>query len=357
MESDILDILEQLGYDGPLAEEACLLAECGRGFSSSEYVNLLTWLTKQLTQFTETHTQDEIITADPLDVSRLLKDCCCPYEGLASRLANGDVKDTRDHLKIILFVSSELQSAQLLLSKTLRDAEEREMRSCSPLQDLSVICHTLTLPDPAGRDPTDTFTDIQTQVNVLLEKLPETHIGAPALQRSISAEQWEELEKINSTLSAEYECRRRMLIKRLDVTVQSFSWSDRAKVKIDQMARAYQPKRHSLSVRSSVSLAHLLAARRDICNMVKTSSGSSRQNTSCAVNRILMGRVPDRGGRPSEIQAPAPEMPTWRRRLEDRKMESRRRTRRWTLLSLTDEQQRHWRTLFLDERVIDSFSY
>nr|XP_017207171.1 protein FAM98B isoform X1 [Danio rerio] len=163
MESDILDILEQLGYDGPLAEEACLLAECGRGFSSSEYVNLLTWLTKQLTQFTETHTQDEIITADPLDVSRLLKDCCCPYKGLASRLANGDVKDTRDHLKIILFVSSELQSAQLLLSKTLRDAEEREMRSCSPLQDLSVICHTLTLPDPAGRDPTDTFTDIQTQ--------------------------------------------------------------------------------------------------------------------------------------------------------------------------------------------------
>lgn len=40
-----------------------------------------------------------------------------------------------------------------------------------------------------------------------------------------------ELEKINGVLSAEYECRRRMLIKRLDVTVQSFSWSDRAKAR------------------------------------------------------------------------------------------------------------------------------
>lgn len=40
-----------------------------------------------------------------------------------------------------------------------------------------------------------------------------------------------ELEKINSVLSAEYECRRRMLIKRLDVTIQSFSWSDRAKAR------------------------------------------------------------------------------------------------------------------------------
>lgn len=39
------------------------------------------------------------------------------------------------------------------------------------------------------------------------------------------------LEEINSVLSAQYECRRRLLIKRLDVTVQSFSWSDRAKAR------------------------------------------------------------------------------------------------------------------------------
>lgn len=39
----------------------------------------------------------------------------------------------------------------------------------------------------------------------------------------------EKLYSINTALSAEYECRRRMLIKRLDVTVQSFGWSDKAK--------------------------------------------------------------------------------------------------------------------------------
>ncbi|XP_016110029.1 protein FAM98B-like [Sinocyclocheilus grahami] len=82
------------------------------------------------------------------------------------------------------------------------------------------------------------------------------------------------------------------------------------------MARAYQPKRYSLSLRSSVSVAHLLAARQDICYMVKTSSGSCREKTSCAINRILMGRVPDRGGRPSEIEAPLPEMPAWQKRAE-----------------------------------------
>uniref|UniRef100_A0A672NHF4 Family with sequence similarity 98 member B n=1 Tax=Sinocyclocheilus grahami TaxID=75366 RepID=A0A672NHF4_SINGR len=118
-----------------------------------------------------------------------------------------------------------------------------------------------------------------------------------------------DLEKINGVLSAEYECRRRMLIKRLDVTIQSFSWSDRAKA-----CEVMKPKRYSLSLRSSVSVAHLLAARQDICYMVKTSSGSCREKTSCAINRILMGRVPDRGGRPSEIEAPLPEMPAWQKR-------------------------------------------
>lgn len=35
---------------------------------------------------------------------------------------------------------------------------------------------------------------------------------------------------MNQALVNEYEVRRKMLLKRLDVTVQSFGWSDRAKV-------------------------------------------------------------------------------------------------------------------------------
>ena len=42
----------------------------------------------------------------------------------------------------------------------------------------------------------------------------------------------EKLHNMNTSLCSEYECRRRMLIKRLDVTVQSFGWSDRAKARL-----------------------------------------------------------------------------------------------------------------------------
>lgn len=40
----------------------------------------------------------------------------------------------------------------------------------------------------------------------------------------------EKIEAINQALINEYEVRRKMLLKRLDVTVQSFGWSDKAKV-------------------------------------------------------------------------------------------------------------------------------
>jgi len=40
------------------------------------------------------------------------------------------------------------------------------------------------------------------------------------------------VEEINSQLNQEYTLRRSMLLKRLDVTIQSFGWSDRAKVSL-----------------------------------------------------------------------------------------------------------------------------
>uniref|UniRef100_A0A4W6EM96 Uncharacterized protein n=1 Tax=Lates calcarifer TaxID=8187 RepID=A0A4W6EM96_LATCA len=48
MECDILDSLEQLGYDGPLLEEKALLGAAEAGLSSQEYVDLCRWLASRL---------------------------------------------------------------------------------------------------------------------------------------------------------------------------------------------------------------------------------------------------------------------------------------------------------------------
>ncbi|XP_053191650.1 protein FAM98B [Scomber japonicus] len=315
MEFDLLDSLEELGYDGPLMEEKALLEAAQAGLSSQEYVNLCRWLSSRLKLLCDV---EESITSGPddldslqVEMSGLLRELHCPHEEVISGILKGSTRDTKDHLKIVLFLSSELQAAHIVRSRHLSDKQQDERPE---FQELLKICQTLNLPEPRDQDAAGVFSQIQDKVKKVLEDLPDGAIGNPVLKKSLSSEQWEKLNNINTALSSEYECRRRMLIKRLDVTVQSFGWSDRAKVKVDSMAKAYQPRRHSLRPQSMVDTAELLAAREDLCNVVKTSSGSSREKTTCAVNKILMGRVPDRGGRPSEIEAPPPEMPPWQKR-------------------------------------------
>ncbi|XP_061652145.1 protein FAM98B isoform X1 [Phyllopteryx taeniolatus] len=310
MECDILDSLEQLGYEGPLTDEAALLQAAQGGLSSAEYVDLCRWLVSRLKPLCGL---EESITTGPedllsleVDLRGLLKELCCPYQVTA--IQKGKPKD---HLKFVLFLSSELQAAQIIIR---RRGLVQGQNGSSVSRELREICQTLNVSPCKGQDAVEFLSLIQSKVVTLVEKCPDGTVGKPALKSALSSEQWEKLHSMNALMSSEYECRRRMLIKRLDVTIQSFGWSDRAKAKVDSMARAYQPKRHALRAEATVDAAALLASREDVCNVVKTSSGASRANTACAVNKIQMGRVPYRGGRPSEIEAPLPEMPPWQKR-------------------------------------------
>ncbi|XP_005993024.1 protein FAM98B [Latimeria chalumnae] len=320
MELEILDSLEALGYTGPLLDEQALLKATENGVSSQEFTELCAWLASQiklLCNLEETVTPitgEDDIENFQIEVSGFLKEMSCPY----STLITGDVKDRlkkkEDCLKLLLYLSSELQARQIFLSKRSPGLAAKGLNET--YQDLKSICSTLDLPQPIVSDIPQLFNNIETKVKAILSQVPKDHVGKPLFKVTLGPDQWEKLNSINSALAMEYKCRRRMLIKRLDVTVQSFGWSERAKVQTDTMAKVYQPKRYTLSLNSTITLAHLLSAREDVSKIIKTSSGSSRENTVCAVNKVLMGRVPDRGGRPSEIEAPPPEMPPWQKRQE-----------------------------------------
>lgn len=74
------------------------------------------------------------------------------------------------------------------------------------------------------------------------------------------------------------------------------------------------PIREVLTPESDISIAHVLAARADLSRLIPATSMAVRRGTCCAINKVLMGNVPDRGGRPNELEPP---MPTWRSRRED----------------------------------------
>lgn len=68
-----------------------------------------------------------------------------------------------------------------------------------------------------------------------------------------------------------------------------------------------------MSVQPNVTLAQLLASRDDVAIIEKTSSATVRKNTQSNVTKVIIGHVPDRGGRADEQAPPPPEMPSWQK--------------------------------------------
>lgn len=154
-------------------------------------------------------------------------------------------------------------------------------------------------------DPASQLNDAYTQVESRLTLIPEGEVREPLLKTTLSASQWSKLQQINHVLSKEYESRRQMMIMRFHLTLQSFSWGEHGKERSALMA-AIPPLLAPLE--TSVSIALLLAAREDQSRILPVTAGQST-----AIHKILMGSVPDRGGRPGEIEPP---MPMFTRRSE-----------------------------------------
>ncbi|CAF93991.1 unnamed protein product [Tetraodon nigroviridis] len=321
MENDILVSLEDLGYQGPILEDGALECAVKAGAASPEYTKLCAWIVSELKLYCKL---DELVHATnspteaesfQLEMSGLLSELACPY----SVLITGDITqrflNKEDSLLLLTYLVSELEASRMIL---VHKPQKKAQESGTPVfQELKAICLVLGMSKPP---PNITmfqfFTGIEKKVSStnLTCRVPSSHIGDPLMKKPLGPVHLEKIEAINQTLMNDYDVRRKMLLKRLDVTVQSFGWSDRAKTRAEQLAKVYQPLRSALINKSRISVAHLLAARQDFSKILRTSSGKIREKTACAINKVLMGRVPDRGGRPCEIEPPPPEMPSWQKR-------------------------------------------
>ncbi|XP_038307922.1 protein FAM98C isoform X2 [Canis lupus familiaris] len=225
------------------------------------------------------------------------------------------------------FLCSELQAARLLRLYPRLDPSpaqpcgEESEEGAGMVQELVLTLQALGLPRPtpgtaASRllwelhdKPQTTFSH---QISELLPSLPPGFLQ-PLLSSPLDAPRWA-LESLCQRLGDQYCSRRCLLLKRLDLTTSSFHWSDRAEAQGEAMKAVLIPIREALTPESNVSIAHILAAREDLSRLIPATSKAVRRGTCCAINKVLMGNVPDRGGRPNELEAP---MPTWQSRRED----------------------------------------
>lgn len=197
---------------------------------------------------------------------------------------------------------------------------QHESPTASALKDIAI---TLNLGKPPDNISAETlFNKITTRLDDTLKAVPdaEKRIGKPLFnpKKQLNADQWHKLEKIQAALEKEYNLRRKMLMTRLDVTVQSFKWSERIRDKEKDITERFSNKYQMLEKlqfgEHRTDVAQLVAARDKLAIIEKTSSANVRKNTQSKIQRLIIGKVPDRGGRALELQQPLPEMPSWMKR-------------------------------------------
>ncbi|XP_045507958.1 protein FAM98B [Colias croceus] len=324
MENEILDSLNDLGYEGPLSDEVAFAKALDGGAKSLEYTKLVHILAEEIKKLCNLEETVNIMN-DPdesssflLELSSFLKELGCPYRKLVTGHMSSRLQSRDDKILLLDYLVSELMAARMVnvdCPKEKPAGMDIVVQESPTAKDLKEILIALKFNKPPPNiTPEVLFSKLEAKLKETIQKEGDKLVGKPLYNKALTEKDWKQLENTFTEMFEEYRLRRETLLTRLECTIQSFEWSDRLKGKKDLIQSTYRPKREHLRIKPDVKLSDFLAARTSLLHIEKTSSASVRKNTQSEVNKVLIGRVPDRGGRPNEQQPPPPEMPSWQQR-------------------------------------------
>ncbi|KAK7074807.1 Protein fam98a [Halocaridina rubra] len=331
MENDILDSLEDLGYAGDINDETSLkgaIEGSEGGPKNIAYASLVSWVTAELQTLENLEEMVNPPSANEdnssyhasflMELSSFLKELGCPHSQLTEGNVNQRLDSPDQRLLLLDYLLAELMAARMISAAKPEQGMTVEMRESAHAKELKNMLIVLGFPKPpANITPQQLFAKVDQKVLDVKSKAHPSLIGKPLFTGVLSDKQWTLLNQMQEEMHKEYAMRRQMMIKRLDVTVQSFQWSDKAKMRENDLTKAFRTRRDQLTEEPNVSLGDMLAAREDLAVLEKTSSALVRKQTKTPLNKIIIGRVPDRGGRANELEPPPPEMPSWTQRQPD----------------------------------------
>uniref|UniRef100_A0A1I8ECF3 Protein FAM98A n=1 Tax=Wuchereria bancrofti TaxID=6293 RepID=A0A1I8ECF3_WUCBA len=244
-----------------------------------------------------------------LELSSMLSELECPVDALTTGPVVERFRSTENQTKLLDFLIGHMKCARLTaLNRLHEEIPEYKSAEVFHLENALVAVGMNQL--PAGITVEQIFSTLKDLATKQMDKCKEK--PRPLLTASLTDTQWEKIEVVNAKLVQEYRSRILLLLKRLDVTIQSFTWSDRIKKIQDKLHDIYRPRRERIAVTSNVGMDDLLAATSSLLIVDRINSEKERKRTASRLNKVLLTDRPgDRGGRPSELRAPPPEMPPW----------------------------------------------
>uniref|UniRef100_A0A914ER77 Protein FAM98A n=1 Tax=Acrobeloides nanus TaxID=290746 RepID=A0A914ER77_9BILA len=284
-------------FDNKLTSDA-LNSLLETGFNDPRYPSIIVWVCKELSmlygieeRLNPMKTKDDI---EPFlfELSELLNVLGCA----TPQLLDGDLmtrfltKEAR--ILLLEFLLSHMKSARLTASHRLKcESQERLEKRKTEMEALASIITQLNIQN--------CLRQLQNRPDILLKT-------------SLTQDEWLIVEEYSKLMNVEFAKRADLLLKRLDVTVDSFMWSDRIKKMEPEIMEMYKPSRERLEYSSKVYVEDIMAASSEYLYVVKASSAKVREKTRNDISSYLLKDVPaDRGGRPLEIDKPEPEVPSW----------------------------------------------
>jgi len=319
MLSDVQDSLEDICY----SEITDLDSAVENGLQSQDFTKLVCFLVREVSSLSglEDQIQDPDVGGEGwiMELSSLLRELGCPHNILTEGPVTKRLETRRSRLILLDFLMSELMAARMIALNKPTQSLDIQITESPTAAALKQMLLALGFPKPPDNiTPLQLWEKVTSKVQEVTTKAPSSLLGSPLLSKKVlTGDQWKLIDQIAEGLNDDYCLRRRMLLTRLDATVQSFTWSDRMKGREGEIGEMYRNRRSRLAENPGVGVADMLAAREDATIVEKVCSSQARQNTRTSLNKVIIGSVPDRGGRTETMQAPPPEMPSWQQRQPD----------------------------------------
>ena len=204
-----------------------------------------------------------------MGVSSVMREIGCPHQCLVEGEVAARLALTKARLLVLHCLATEVMVARMEMT-----ASTEEEKQDSTSDSLTSLLTTLGLDGESVESPGEALFKAKFKLGQLVAKAPKELLSSPALTCKLEEKDWKQAARVQAEMGQEYALRRRMLLARLDATVQSFAWSDRMVGKQGEIGAMYRERREGMSDTPNVDLVDLVAAREDVAIVEKVKSNT-----------------------------------------------------------------------------------
>jgi hypothetical protein len=306
--ADLHSRLVTLGYDKRTSEE--FATDLSTGFDQGTFTDIVFWLCQQISVLyglDETVKSQNNVEHLLYELSALLTELDCTETALVTGDLMKRFEQKKVRIALLNFLLPHVKSARLIGYKRFR--EERDAKRSKQKNEGEALLSIMNMLEVESTDNTtvDTlFGTLNKESQKLLSSMAR-HL-TPLFTSGLSEKQWQLVDTYAKELSADFQMRSDLVIQRLDVTVESFLWSDRVQKLEKRLMAVYKPGFARLRRPANLYVEDLLAATTELLAMYKASSVHIRKEVSNEITGYMLDQAPlDRGGRTSELVGFSPE--------------------------------------------------